>query len=313
MRNNLISRRTLLRYAGYAGLGSLATGLPLPGRPNNDTIMLKRRILSSADEWLPVVGLGTWIQFDVGASAEERQPLVEVLKKMAELGGKVIDSSPMYGKAETVVGDLAAETGLADRFFYATKVWTSGEKEGIEQMQDSMRKMRRQTMDLMQIHNLLDWEIHLKTLRKWKEEGRIRYLGITHYKASAHEQLEKIIRTEKIDFVQCNYSIKVRDAENRLLGAARDNGVSVLINEPFGTGTLFQSVKGKDLPEWAADYDINSWAQFFLKYILANEAVTCVIPGTSNPKHVADNLNAAMGRLPDEAGRKKMIEFMEKL
>jgi len=307
---NTFSRRKLIKLAGYSGL---AAALPFPDFLQQNKTMLQRRILSSAAEMLPVVGLGTWIQFDVGKSEEERQPLREVLKKMTEFGGKVIDSSPMYGNAEEVVGDLTTATGLADKFFYATKVWTNGEQEGIKQMQASLRKMRRTTMDLMQIHNLMDWQTHLKTLKKWKEEGKIRYIGITHYTVASHEQLEKIVKTEKPDFVQCNYSIRVRNAENSLLKAAHDNDVSVIINEPFEKGSLFGTVKGKDLPAWAADYDIKSWAQFFLKFILSNAAVTCVIPGTSNPEHLADNMGAGYGKLPDEAGRKKMIEFIEKL
>lgn len=307
---NSLSRRELLKLAGYSGL---AASLPFADFFKQDKTMLKRRILASADEMLPVVGLGTWIQFDVGKAEEDRQPLREVLKKMAELGGKVIDSSPMYGNSEEVVGDLAAATGLADKFFYATKVWTNGEQEGIKQMQASLRKMRRTSIDLMQIHNLMDWQTHLKTLKKWKEDGKIRYIGITHYTVASHEQLEKIVKTEKPDFVQFNYSLRVRNAENSLLKAAQDNGVSVLINEPFEKGSLFSTVKGKDLPAWAADYDIKSWAQFFLKFILSNAAVTCVIPGTSNPEHLADNMGAGYGKLPDEAGRKKMVEFIEKL
>jgi diketogulonate reductase-like aldo/keto reductase len=307
---NSLSRRELLKLAGYTGL---AASLPFADFFKQDKTMLKRRILSSAAEMLPVVGLGTWIQFDVGKAEEDRQPLREVLKKMTELGGKVIDSSPMYGNSEEVVGDLVAATGLADKFFYATKVWTNGEQEGIKQMQASLRKMRRSTMDLMQIHNLMDWQTHLKTLKKWKEEGKIRYIGITHYTVASHEQLEKIVKTEKIDFVQFNYSLRVRNAENSLLKAAQDNNVSVIINEPFEKGSLFSAVKGKDLPAWAADYDIKSWAQFFLKFILSNAAVTCVIPGTSNPEHLADNMGAGYGKLPDEAGRKKMVEFVEKL
>ena len=307
---NTLSRRELLKLAGYSGM---AATLPFAHFLKQNKTMLKRRILSSADEMLPVVGLGTWIQFDVGKSEEDRQPLREVLKSMAEHGGKVIDSSPMYGNSEEVVGDLAAATGLADKFFYATKVWTNGEKEGIAQMQASLRKMRRTTMDLMQIHNLMDWQTHLKTLKKWKEEGKIRYIGITHYTVSAHEQLEKIVKTEKIDFVQVNYSIRVRNAENTLLKAAQDNGVSVIINEPFEKGSLFRDVKDKTLPDWAADYDIKSWAQFFLKFILSQPAVTCVIPGTSNPKHLADNMSAGFGKLPDAAGRKKMVEWIDKL
>lgn len=308
---NTVSRRDLLKFTS---LSALAAMLPFhPILSMQDKTMLKRRILSAAGETLPVVGLGTWIQFDVGDSETDRQPLREVLQHMVEQGGTLIDSSPMYGKAETVVGDLAAETGLAEKFFYATKVWTNGEQNGIAQMQSSLHKMRRAKMDLMQIHNLLDWEIHLKTLRKWKEEGKVRYLGITHYTVGSHEQLEKIIRSEKIDFVQFNYSIRVRNAENSLLQAAQDNGVSVIINEPFDKGSLFNAVKDKPLPEWAADYDIGSWSQFFLKYILAHPAVTCVIPGTSNPVHLVDNMGAGFGRLPDEAGKKKMVALVEKL
>jgi diketogulonate reductase-like aldo/keto reductase len=271
------------------------------------------RPIPSTGELLPVVGLGTWQQFDVGPSDSEREPLREVLRRMAEQGGTLIDSSPMYGKAETVVGDLTADTGLADRFFYATKVWTTGRQAGLDQMADSMRKMRRSTLDLMQIHNLVDWQTHLDTLRRWKADGRIRYLGITHYTVGAHDDLTRIIESEGIDFVQINYSIRVRNAEKRLLEAARDRGVAVIINEPFEKGSLFQAVKGKALPEWAAEYDIDSWGRFFLKYILSHTAVNCVIPGTSNPKHVVDNMGAGFGRLPDETGRRKMVELIEKL
>lgn len=305
-----LSRRELLKLAGYSGL---AATLPIAYFLKQNETMLKRRILSSADELLPVVGLGTWIQFDVGTSETERQPLTEVLKRMAEHGGKVIDSSPMYGNSEEVVGDLTTAAGLADKFFYATKVWTTGEQEGIAQMQTSLRRMRRTAMDLMQIHNLVDWQTHLKTLKKWKEEGKIRYIGITHYTVASHEQLEKILKSERIDFVQFNYSIRVRNAENSLLKAAQDNNVSVIINEPFEKGSLFGVVKGKELPEWAADYDIKSWGQFFLKYILSNDAVTCAIPGTSNPVHLVDNMGAGYGKLPDDAGRKKMVELIDKL
>ena len=308
-----LTRREALKLAGLAGLGAMTAPSSFSLFNNTEPAMLQRHILSSADEMLPVVGLGTWIQFDVGDADAERQPLREVLQRMAERGGTLIDSSPMYGKAEEVVGDLTAETGLADRFFYATKVWTSGEQEGIRQMEASLRKMRRPKMDLMQIHNLLDWQTHLKTLRRWKEEGKIRYIGITHYKSSAHEQLEQIVHSEIIDFVQLNYSLRVRDAENSLLRSAQDRGVSVIVNEPFEKGSLFSAVRDKTLPEWAAEYDIQSWAQFFLKFILSNPAVTCVIPGTSNPAHVADNMGAGYGKLPDEAGRKKMVEWGERL
>lgn len=274
---------------------------------------MRTRKIPSSGEMLPVVGLGTWQQFDVGSSDNERRPLREVIARMNELGGKVIDSSPMYGRSEEVVGDLTAASGFADKFFYATKVWTSGEEEGIAQMNVSMRKMRRSVMDLMQIHNLVDWQTHLKTLKRWKEEGKIRYIGMTHYTVSAHDELERIVLKEKIDFVQFNYSLRVRNAERSLLPAAAEKGVAVIINEPYEKGSLFAAVQGKQLPAWAGEYDISSWGQFFLKFILSHPAVTCVIPGTSNPKHVADNMGAGFGTLPDEKGRKRMIEFVDQM
>ena len=274
--------------------------------------MLTRMIPVSGEE-LPVIGLGTWIQFDVGASPQERQPLTEVLTQMAAHGGRVIDSSPMYGRAEAVVGDLTSQLPIADQFFYATKVWVQGKDSGVQQISASFQKLRRHTIDLLQVHNLVDWRTQLRTLRQLKEEGRIRYVGITHYHRSAHAQLEEIIRTEPIDFVQFNYSIRERHAETSLLPAAQERGVAVLINEPFETGALFKLVKGKLLPSWAADYGIHSWSQFFLKYIISHPAVTCVIPGTSNPLNLVYNMQAGKGPLPDEAVRKKMLQVMEVL
>ena len=266
-----LSRRKAIKMMG-------ALALPFAGcmqaMAANSATMLQRTIPSTGEK-LPVVGLGTWLQFDVGADAAARDPLVTVLQRMREMGGRLIDSSPMYGNAEAVVGDLTAASGHADHFFYATKVWTSGEQEGIRQMNASMQKMRRSTIDLMQVHNMQDWQTHLKTMRQWKEAGRIRYIGITHYTDSAHDQLEKVVRSKAVDFVQCNYSMTERNAARSLLNAARDSGVAVIINEPFASGTLFGLVKGKKLPEWVAEYDIKSWAQFFLKYILAHPAVNC--------------------------------------
>ncbi len=328
MKNNF-SRRDILKLMGLTGYAALFHPLmscadnknvsekmddkkTSGGLTSKDTNMLSREIRSTG-ELLPVVGLGSWLQFDVGSSNEERQPLTEVLLTMNELGGKLIDSSPMYGSAEQVIGDLTTETGKSDDFFYATKVWTSGEDSGISQMEDSFRKLKRKTIDLMQVHNLLDWQIHLNTINKWKDKGRIRYSGITHYTTSSHEQLEQIINSTKIDFVQFNYSIRVRNAERSLLNTAMNKNVSVIINEPFEKGELFKIVKGKELPEWAAEYDIKSWAQFFLKYILSHPAVNCVIPGTSNPKHLADNMQAGYGKLPDEKGIIKMAEYIENL
>jgi diketogulonate reductase-like aldo/keto reductase len=270
--------------------------------------MIQRKIPSSG-ELLPVIGLGSWAQFDVGTSKEERTPLRDVLTNMEKEGGTLIDSSPMYGKSEQVIGDLTSQLPIAGKFFYATKVWTNGEQEGIAQMNDSMKKMRRATMDLMQIHNLVDWKTHVKTLRQWKGEGKIRYLGVTHYTVSSHEQLEQVIRSEKMDFVQFNYSICVRNAERRLLRAATETGTAVIINEPFEKGTLFQLVRGKQLPEWSREYGMKTWTEFFLKYIIADTAVNCVIPGTSNPQNVVANMSAGDGMLPDNEIRKRMVEF----
>lgn len=304
-----LSRRQTVKLLGYAGLGTL---LPAPEHAftNQNANMLTRPIPSS-NEQLPVVGLGSWIQFDVGSGAPEREPLQEVLQQMLNKGGKLIDSSPMYGRSEEVIGDLTAASGKANQFFYATKVWTSGEQQGIQQMQQSMQRMKRKTMDLMQVHNLVDWKTHLNTMKKWKAEGRLRYTGITHYTVSAHAQLEEIVRSKAVDFVQFNYSMRVRNAEKSLLKACMNSGVAVIINEPFEKGDLFRLTKGKTLPAWAAEYDIKSWAQFFLKYIISHPAVNCAIPGTSNPKHAADNMMAGYGKLPDEKGRKKMVEFIE--
>ncbi len=272
-----------------------------------------QRAIPSSGELLPVIGLGTWIQFDVGTRQEERQPLKEVLQLLAEKGGKLIDSSPMYGRSEQVIGELTSESTFKDHYFYATKVWTTGREQGIQQMEASLRKMKRKTLDLIQVHNLVDYQTHLKTLNSWKEEGKVRYTGITHYTATAHNQLEQVLQSYKVDFLQVNYSIRVRNAEQRLLPAALDKGVAVIINEPLERGTLFKAVKGKTLPSWAREYNINSWSQFFLKYIISHPAVTCVIAGTSNPNNMLDNLQGGEGELPDEKMRKKMVEFMENL
>ncbi|NNC70431.1 MAG: aldo/keto reductase [Flavobacteriaceae bacterium] len=272
--------------------------------------MLQRPIPSS-NEKLPVVGLGTWQTFDVGNSIESRKTLTQVLSEMQKLGGRVIDSSPMYGTSEKVVGDLTGITGKADQFFYATKVWTTGKEAGIQQMDRSFRRMGRKQMDLMQIHNLVDWKTHVKTLKGWKETGKIKYWGITHYVNSSHASLEKIITQEKPDFVQFNYSIRERHAEKSLFDTIQMNQTAVLINQPYESGSLFRIVRNKQLPEWCKDYDINSWGHYFLKFILSNELVTCVIPGTSKPHHVIDNMMAGYGKLPDAKGREKMYSYLK--
>jgi diketogulonate reductase-like aldo/keto reductase len=297
-----LTRRTVLRLM----VAAAAAG---PARASAAAAPLERSIPSSGEK-IPAVGLGTWRTFDVGASAAERTPLEEVLRKFAELGGRVIDSSPMYGAAESVVGDLAAGLALADRLFLATKVWTSGRDAGVRQMEQSLRRLRARRLDLMQIHNLLDWRTHLATLRDWKAAGRVRYIGVTHYTASAYDELERVLQGEALDFVQVNYSLGERDAERRILPLARDRGVAVLVNRPFSEGGLFHRVRGQALPPWAAELDCESWAQFFLKWILAHPAVTCVIPATSRPQHLVDNMRAGTGRLPDAAARERMAALV---
>ena len=268
------------------------------------------RPIPSTGETIPAVGLGTWQTFDVGAAASERDPLREVLRRFADAGGRVVDSSPMYGAAESVVGDLAADIQVADRLFLATKVWTSGREAGIAQMEQSLRRMRAKRLDLMQIHNLLDWRVHLKTLRDWKQAGRIRYLGVTHYTASAFDELERVLRAEPLDFVQINYSLGERDAERRILPLARDRGIAVLVNRPFSAGGLFSSVRGRPLPAWATELGYESWAHVFLKWILAHPAVTCVIPATRRPEHLADNMKAGLGALPDPPTRERLATLV---
>ncbi len=272
-----------------------------------------QRAIPSTGESLPVIGLGSWIQFDVPPSGPEKEPLSDLLNLMIGAGGGLIDSSPMYGNAERVIGDLTCSKEHKDRLFFATKVWTSGEGSGILQMESSLNKMRRSKMDLIQVHNLLDWQTHLKTLQKWKEAGKLRYIGITHYMSSAHARLEQILQTVPMDFVQFNYSIRDRNAEISLLNVAAEHGVAVIINEPFESGALLHALSGKALPGWAEDYHIRSWPQYLLKFIVSHPAVTCVIPGTSESAHFADNLQAGTGPMPDEKMRRKMVEYFEKL
>lgn len=266
------------------------------------------RPIPSSGESMPVIGIGTWQTFDVGSSAEERAPRRDVLRAFVELGGKLIDSSPMYGSAESVAGDLAAELGLRSKLFVATKVWTSGRERGIEQMEDSLRKLRADPIDLMQVHNLLDVETHLATLREWKKAGRVRYIGVTHYTASAHDELAKLIARQPVDFVQVNYSVGEREAEKRLLPMARERGIAVIANRPFAGGNLFSRLRGEPLPQWAAEIDCDSWAQILLKFVVSHPAITCAIPATSKVSHLRDNMKAGFGRMPDDALRARIAE-----
>jgi diketogulonate reductase-like aldo/keto reductase len=278
----------------------------------SNTLMITRAIPKTGEP-LAVIGLGTWQTFDIGNDPATRGRLAEVLRALFAGGGKVIDSSPMYGRAEGVVGDLLAQLHARSSAFLATKVWTTGQQAGIEQMQRSFELLRTRTIDLMQIHNLLDWRAHLSALRRMKDAGQIRYIGITHYTASALPELAEIIEREQIDFVQCAYSIEERDAEKRLLPLAAERRVGVIVNRPFGGGGLFSRARAVALPPWAAEFGCSSWAQFLLKFILSNPAVTCVIPATANPEHLADNLSAGYGRLPDAAERQRMVRLWDSI
>ncbi|HEY3643811.1 MAG TPA: aldo/keto reductase, partial [Gammaproteobacteria bacterium] len=260
--------------------------------------MLTRPIPSSGES-LPVIGLGTWENFDFGNRAPERVNLAQVLDTLFAAGGRLIDSSPMYGKAEALVGSLLGDRPPVKRGeakpFLATKVWTTGKQEGIEQMQHSLKLLGVQQLDLMQVHNLVDWRKHLDTLKAWKAEGRLRYIGITHYTPSAHAELESAMRAGPWDFVQLDYALEDRAAEQRLLPLAAEKGIAVIVNRPFGGGELIRRLRGKPLPEWAAAAGCSSWAALLLKFILANKAVTCIIPGTGDPRHMHEILEAATG------------------
>jgi aryl-alcohol dehydrogenase-like predicted oxidoreductase len=272
-----------------------------------------RRAIPKSGELLPIVGVGTWLTFDVGTNQEDRAQLTKVLARLFAAGGSMIDSSPMYRRAEAVVGDLLASMRARDKAFLATKVWTEGEAAGRAQMEQSFTRFRTDKIDLMQVHNLVDWQTQLKTMRAWRESGRFRYLGITHYTPAAFDDVERVLKAEPLDFLQIPYSIAVRDAETRILGLARDLGVAVIANRPFDGGDLFPKTRGRPLPGWAQDFDCQSWAQFFLKYLLGHPAMTCVIPGTRRPDYMVDNLGAGRGRLPDAATRRRMAALIDGL
>jgi len=312
-----MSRAAFLRMAAAAAL-AVGAGISPFGNaasaslPSPKEKRMHKRPIPSTGELLPVIGCGTWQTFDVGAGRDERAPLAEVLRILFEAGGSVIDSSPMYGRSEAVVGELLAQQKAHDKAFVATKVWTQGREAGIRQMRRSMQLLQDERIELMQIHNLLDWRTHLPTLRAWKKEGRIGYLGLTHYTASAYDELEAIMRSEQLDFIQINYSLDDREAERTLLPLAADRGIAVLVNRPFGGGTLLRSLAQTPLPPWAGEIEGESWAQVLLKYVLSHPAVTCAIPGTSRPKHMADNCMAGSGVIPDDAMRRRMVASWEK-
>ena len=300
------SRRTVLKILGVSGLAP-PMGLQAVDIKNN----MARRIIPSTGELLPVIGLGTSRVFDTVLNERSLNPRKEIVKALLDHGGSLIDTSPMYGKAEEVTGKIAQDLKVNDRLFLATKVWIEGKEAGEIQMKESSKKLNKAVIDLMQIHNLLDWQTHIKTLYDWKEQGKINYIGISHFRSNAFSQIEKIITKEHIDFAQFNYSLQEREAEKRLLPLCKERGVATLINRPFMRGKLFKAVARKKLPNWAYEYNINTWSQFFLKFILANPGVTTIIPATSDPSHMVDNLNGGIGLIPEMGLQKRMVEVVE--
>ena len=297
-----VSRREFL-VGSMASLGAVRSA---SFASSSESPLLQRRIPSSGES-IPVIGLGTSGPFEVGIDPKERDPLSAVLAGFFAAGASMIDTSPMYSSAETVLGDLLT-ADMQSKAFIATKVWTRGEREGLMQMTRSMELLRRKKIELMQVHNLLDFDVHLKTLRLWKEEGRIRYIGITHYTVDAYPKLMDIIEREPIDFVQFNYSATTTSAEDRLLPLCADKGVAVIVNRAFDDGKIFARLKERPLPRWAADIDCRSWAQLLLKFVISHPAVTCVIPATGKLRNLEDNLGAARGRLPDMRQRRSIVE-----
>ncbi|MBX3742171.1 MAG: aldo/keto reductase [Akkermansiaceae bacterium] len=295
-----MSRRDSLRI--LAAGAAMGAGARAAEEKSGDLI---RRKIPSSEEMLPAIGLGTWQTFDV--PPDQHAPLAEVLKEFAALGGKLIDSSPMYGASEETAGDLMERLSLRKSLFVATKVWTSGKEAGIRQMEASMKKLEAPVIDLMQVHNLVDVKTHLNTLNAWKHEGIIRYLGVTHYHEGSHDAVMKVMESDSLDFLQINYSLAEREAEEKLLPMAKDRGVAVIVNRPFAGGNLFARLREKPLPDFAAEIGCTSWAQLMLKFIISHPAITCAIPATSKVKHLRDNMGACRGPLPDEAMRKRII------
>jgi len=306
--DGLTRRRFVKTAAASALLGALAPAL---GRAAESAAI--RKIIPSSGERLAVIGLGTSRTFDIAPAEAAASPLVDVMRAFFERGGQLIDSSPMYGNAEAVTGALLDEVGRTPQLFTATKVWTDGRQAGIEQMQQSMRRFGVERIDLMQIHNLRDWRRHIETLAEWKAAGRIRYIGITTSHGRYHDELELLLQELPLDFVQFSYNIADREVEQDLLPLAAERGIATLINRPYQRGALFRAVRGKPLPGWAAEIDCASWGQFFLKFVAAHPAVTCIIPATSKLTHMVDNMGAGFGRLPDEAMRRRMIAHLETL
>jgi diketogulonate reductase-like aldo/keto reductase len=305
-------REFIAGVSAVASAAAAGASLAHPAHESAESKAVLLRKIPSTGEKLPVIGLGTSGPFEVAPDSSEKDALRAVVQAFFASGSTVVDTSPMYSTAEAVLGDLLTTEQQAAAFI-ATKVWTPNsngraEAAGIEQMERSMGLLKRpKRVELMQVHNLVDLDAHLKTLRAWKEQGKIRYIGVTHYTVGSYPQLIDVLNREKLDFIQFNYSAVTRDAEQRLLPLCADKGVAVLVNRAFEDGKLFAQVKGKPVPEWAAEFDATSWAQIFLKYVVAHPAVTCVIPATGKLRNLLDNLAAGQGALPNNAQKAKIV------
>lgn len=299
-----LTRRQMLTLAG--GLAASALLAPMPHAATGE---LQTRPIPRTGERLPVIGLGTAIVFDIGEDAAKRAERRAVIQTMISGGARLVDTAPSYGTAEVVVGDLLSAMGVRDNIFLATKVRVAERSASLSEMQNSLKRLRTGKVDLMQLHNVNDAAMDLRLLREWQQQGNTRYVGVTHFQAGANDRLAEVIRREKPEFVQLNYSMAERSVEEMLLPLAADTGTAVLVNLPFGRGKLFSAVRGKAVPDWAREFDAATWGQFFLKYLLAHPAVTCVIPGTDRAEYMVDNLDAGRGRLPDASQRRKMVEY----
>lgn len=312
MRESSISRRDMLKITAGASAGITLGLTPVSSRASHPQVLITRPIPSTGEE-IPIVGIGTSRRYNVGLSPEERAPLKEVLRKFSEMGGRVVDTAPSYGTAETVVGDLVAELDNRKELFFATKVRKEDLKFGTRELEESFKKLRTKKIDLLQVHNLVGLNVMLPVLQEMKQEGSIRYVGVSTHRESQYPDFIKIMKKEDIDFIQVNYSLVSRKSSEKIFPLAHDRGIAVLVNVPFGRGRLFSILGDRPLPDWASEGDIFSWAQFFLKYILSHSAVTCVIPGTAKMQYLTDNMRAARGRIPDSDMRKRMEQFFDGL
>jgi diketogulonate reductase-like aldo/keto reductase len=295
----------------FVELVGLMAAAPVLGK--NETPAGLTKPIPSSGERIPIIGMGTWLTFDVGRSSSDRTRLRGVLQAFFDRGGRLIDSSPMYGRAELAVGELLPQIDPRPAVFSATKVWTPGRRLGVMQMEASQKLWRVPKFDLLQVHNLVDWKGHLQTLKEWKESGRVRYIGVTTSHGRRHDELERIMLSEPLDFVQITYNLADRSVENRLLPLARERRMAVIINRPLDGGELFDRVRGKTLPAWAREFDCTTWSQYFLKFVVSHPSVTCAIPATSQPQHMVENMGAMAGRLPDAAMRTRMANHFASL